>query len=65
MQIAQKKKAEALAEDVDKAEEDLKELSKKVSDITKYEKNTNFCCQMILVIGLLCCVAFIFQQLRV
>jgi seryl-tRNA synthetase len=60
----QKIAAEGLTTDVIKADDDLKELNKKVTEIRKYEKNTNFCCQMVLVIGLLCCTGFIFQQLR-
>jgi hypothetical protein len=60
----QKKSAEALNTDASKADDDLKELNRKVTEIQQYEKNTNFCCQMVLLLGLLCCVAFIFQQLR-
>jgi len=58
----QRFKAEAIGTDVEKADDDLKALSKKVLEVTKYEKNTNCCCQMVLAIMLLCCVGFIFQQ---
>merc|ERR1711879_157267 len=60
----QKAKADDLGTDVEKAEKDIHELNKRVKEVMKYEKNTNFCCQMVLVIGLLCCVGFIFQQLQ-
>merc|ERR1712187_94713 len=60
----QKLKAENIGTDVEKADKDIQELNKKVKAVMKYEKNTNFCCQMVLVITLLCCVGFIFQQLQ-
>lgn len=59
----QRLKADALSGDVDKADEDMKALNKKVAELIQYEKNSNFCCQMILIIGLLCCVGFIIQQM--
>ncbi|CAE8588711.1 unnamed protein product, partial [Polarella glacialis] len=58
----QRIRAEGLNTDVSKAEHDLESLNKRVTDIMKYEKNTNFCCQMVLGVSLLCCVGFIFQQ---
>merc|ERR1712232_128449 len=45
----QKKKAEAMTEEVDKVQGDIQGMSKKVSEVMKYEKNTNCCCQLILV----------------
>lgn len=60
----QKLKAEAVAHEVGKAETDIAVLNKKVADVIKYEKNTNFCCQMVLAIALLCCLGFILQQLN-
>mmetsp|Transcript_70246 Transcript_70246/g.195534 ORF Transcript_70246/g.195534 Transcript_70246/m.195534 type:complete len:278 (-) Transcript_70246:69-902(-) len=59
----QRLKAEGIGSDVEKADTDLKDLNKKVADVISYEKNTNFCCQMALVIALLCCVGYILQQL--
>eukprot|EP00440_Ansanella_granifera_P001776 gb/GFBE01001914.1/.p1 GENE.gb/GFBE01001914.1/~~gb/GFBE01001914.1/.p1 ORF type:complete len:281 (+),score=78.56 gb/GFBE01001914.1/:1-843(+) len=56
-------RAEALNSDVGKAEGDLQALNKKVSEVIKYEKNTNCCCQIALMVALLCCVGFVFQQL--
>merc|ERR1712151_920962 len=56
--------ADGIGVDVEKADKDLQDLNKKVSEVMKYEKNTNFCCQMVLVIVLLCCVGFIFQQIQ-
>eukprot|EP00928_Gymnodinium_smaydae_P088723 TRINITY_DN72785_c0_g1_i1.p1 TRINITY_DN72785_c0_g1~~TRINITY_DN72785_c0_g1_i1.p1 ORF type:complete len:281 (+),score=75.27 TRINITY_DN72785_c0_g1_i1:192-1034(+) len=60
----QRLKAEAVAHEVTKAEADVVVLNKKVAEVIKYEKNTNFCCQMILAIALLCCLGFILQQLK-
>merc|ERR1712187_49408 len=60
----QRMKAEVIGTDVEKADTDIKDLNKKVTEVMKYEKNTNFCCQMVLVIVLLCCVGFIFQQMQ-
>lgn len=48
--------------DVDTANEDLKELNKRVTEIMKYEKNTTFCCQLVLCIAFLCLLGVIFQQ---
>lgn len=58
----QKIRAEALLSDVEKADGDLKQLNKRVAEVIQYEKNTNFFCQMVLGICLLCCVGFIMQQ---
>uniref|UniRef100_A0A6T1NH22 t-SNARE coiled-coil homology domain-containing protein n=1 Tax=Alexandrium monilatum TaxID=311494 RepID=A0A6T1NH22_9DINO len=60
----QRIKAEALGTDVEDAEKDLESLNKKVAEVLKYEKNTNCCCQVFLLIALLCCVGFVFQQLQ-
>lgn len=61
----QKQKAEALLTDVEKADGDLKQLNKRVAEVIQYEKNTNFFCQMVLGIALLCCVGFIMQQVGI
>mmetsp|Transcript_40322 Transcript_40322/g.81317 ORF Transcript_40322/g.81317 Transcript_40322/m.81317 type:complete len:279 (+) Transcript_40322:73-909(+) len=60
----QRIKAEALGSDVENAEKDIESLNKKVADVLRYEKNTNCCCQLVLLIALLCCVGFVFQQLQ-
>jgi len=60
----QKIKAEALGTDVESAGKDLESLNKKVAEVIKYEKNTNCCCQIILLVALLCCVGFVVQQLQ-
>lgn len=57
-------RAEAMTTDVEKAEEDLKQLNKRMAEVMQYEKNTNTCCQLVLGIALLCCVGFVFQQLN-
>eukprot|EP00931_Biecheleriopsis_adriatica_P028284 TRINITY_DN16888_c0_g1_i1.p1 TRINITY_DN16888_c0_g1~~TRINITY_DN16888_c0_g1_i1.p1 ORF type:complete len:281 (+),score=86.79 TRINITY_DN16888_c0_g1_i1:41-883(+) len=59
----QRLKAESLHGDVDQCEADLEALNKRVSEVIKYEKNTNCCCQIMLSVALLCCVGFVFQQL--
>lgn len=56
-------KADALATDVENADEKLKKLNKRMDEIKKYEKSTNFCCQFMLFIALLACAGFIYQQL--
>mmetsp|Transcript_74807 Transcript_74807/g.219193 ORF Transcript_74807/g.219193 Transcript_74807/m.219193 type:complete len:279 (-) Transcript_74807:13-849(-) len=60
----QRLKAEALGSEVEGAEKDIESLNKKVAEVIKYEKNTNCCCQIVLLIALLCCVGFVFQQLQ-
>merc|ERR1712186_7818 len=60
----QKIKAEGMTADVENAEHDLEGLNKKISEVMAYEKNTNFCCQLILGIAVLCCVGFVFQHLK-
>lgn len=56
------KLARDLSADAEKAEADLKHASKRVTDVMRYQKNTNLFCQMILGITLLCCLGFIAQQ---
>jgi len=56
--------AEAIAEDVDQAERDIRDLNMKISDVMKYQKNTTCFCQLILGLTLLCCIGFVFQQLQ-
>lgn len=55
-------KAEGLGEDAGKAEEDLRLLNRRIEEVRQYDKNTNFCCQLVLGLTLLCCVGFVFQQ---
>jgi len=59
----QRLKAESMGQDVERAEQDMEALNKKITEVMKYEKNTNCCCQMVLLVALLCCVGFVFQQL--
>eukprot|EP00929_Paragymnodinium_shiwhaense_P081528 TRINITY_DN42690_c0_g1_i2.p2 TRINITY_DN42690_c0_g1~~TRINITY_DN42690_c0_g1_i2.p2 ORF type:complete len:165 (-),score=49.18 TRINITY_DN42690_c0_g1_i2:257-751(-) len=59
----QRAKAEAMLTDVEKADGDIKQLNKRVAEVIQYEKNTNFFCQMVLGIVLLCCVGFILNQI--
>lgn len=59
----QRQRAEAMTEDVSKAERDMEALSKKITEVMRYEQNTNWCCQLVLGIVLLCCIGFVFQQL--
>mmetsp|Transcript_48425 Transcript_48425/g.138382 ORF Transcript_48425/g.138382 Transcript_48425/m.138382 type:complete len:282 (-) Transcript_48425:233-1078(-) len=60
----QRIKAQAITEEVDNADKDMEALNKKISEVMKYEKNTNCCCQVALLVALLCCVGFVFQQLQ-
>eukprot|EP00933_Yihiella_yeosuensis_P012709 TRINITY_DN12177_c0_g2_i1.p1 TRINITY_DN12177_c0_g2~~TRINITY_DN12177_c0_g2_i1.p1 ORF type:complete len:276 (+),score=43.57 TRINITY_DN12177_c0_g2_i1:52-879(+) len=60
----QRLKAEAITDDVEKADHDIQGLNKRISEVIQYEKNTNCCCQLILGVTLLCCVGFVFQQLN-
>lgn len=60
----QKIKAEALTAEVQDAEKDLESLNKRVGEVIRYEKHTNCCCQIVLLVALLCCVGFVFQQLQ-
>lgn len=61
---AQKMRAEGIIVDVESADRDLRVINKRITEVMKYEKNTNFCCQMVLLVALLCCVGFVFQQLH-
>mmetsp|Transcript_15079 Transcript_15079/g.32478 ORF Transcript_15079/g.32478 Transcript_15079/m.32478 type:complete len:276 (-) Transcript_15079:523-1350(-) len=61
---SQRLRAEGITSDVDKAEKDLQALNKRITEVMKYEQNTNCCCQMVLLIVLLCCIGFVFQQLN-
>lgn len=56
-------KAEGLTSDVEQADQDLKGLNQSIDEIMKYESNTNCCCQLTLLIVLLCCMSYVFQQL--
>mmetsp|Transcript_36117 Transcript_36117/g.78873 ORF Transcript_36117/g.78873 Transcript_36117/m.78873 type:complete len:281 (-) Transcript_36117:32-874(-) len=60
----QKTRLEAVGTDVEKADQDLQALSKRVTEVIKYEKNTTCACQLVLGIAFLCCLGFIFQQLQ-
>jgi len=59
----QNAKVQGLNTSVENTEAEIEDLSKNIQEVMKYEKNTNFFCQIILGIALLCCVGFIFQQL--
>mmetsp|Transcript_20394 Transcript_20394/g.52152 ORF Transcript_20394/g.52152 Transcript_20394/m.52152 type:complete len:306 (+) Transcript_20394:48-965(+) len=61
---AQRVKADALTTDVERADKDLQAINKRISEVMKYEKNTNICCQIVLLIVFLCCLGFVFQQLH-
>lgn len=60
----QRKKADNLSTDIEKAQTDLGEMNKRISEVIRYEKNTNLCCQLLLGLVFMCCVGFIFQQLN-
>mmetsp|Transcript_67420 Transcript_67420/g.133015 ORF Transcript_67420/g.133015 Transcript_67420/m.133015 type:complete len:283 (+) Transcript_67420:58-906(+) len=60
----QKSRADRICQDVDKAEEDMGSLNKKIKEVMRYDKNTNTCCRLILLLALLCCIGFVFQQLQ-
>jgi len=55
-------KAENLGDDAQKCDEDLRLLNRRMEEVRQYDKNTNFCCQLVLGLTLLCCVGFVFQQ---
>lgn len=60
----QRLKAEAITGDVEKADQDLLAMNKRIEEVMKYEKNTNCFCQLCLLMVLLCCVGYVFQQLN-
>lgn len=60
----QRRRAEDLTSEVEKADKDLQDLNHRIDDVMKYERNTNCCCQVMLLVVLLCCVSFVFQQLH-
>lgn len=60
----QSAKLAPMDQDLDKANEDTVQMNKKLTEITRYDKNTNFCCQVVLGVALLSCVGFVFQQLN-
>mmetsp|Transcript_6261 Transcript_6261/g.16967 ORF Transcript_6261/g.16967 Transcript_6261/m.16967 type:complete len:278 (-) Transcript_6261:110-943(-) len=60
-----RQRAENMNEDVAQAEKDMQLLNKKITEVMRYEKNTNCCCQMVLGIALLCCVGFVFNQIGI
>lgn len=60
----QKAQADALGTAVDKNKEEIMRQTAVTTELIKYEKNTMFCCQMVLGLLLLCIVGFIFHQLK-
>jgi len=60
-----RQRADNMNEDVAQAEKDMQLLNKKITEVMRYEKNTNGCCQMVLCIALLCCVGFVFNQIGI
>lgn len=60
-----KLRADDMNDDVTKAEKDMEQLGKKMKEVMQYEKNTNFCCQMVLAIALLCCIGFVLNQVGI
>lgn len=59
----QRERAEAMTDVVTKADQDMQALNKKITEVMRYERNTNCCCQLVLGIALLCCAGFVLQQL--
>jgi len=55
--------AENLTGDVESADKDLKGLNSSIEEIMRYESTTNCCGQVTLLVVLLCCLSFVFQQL--
>lgn len=60
----QRLRAEAMQSDVEKAEQDVEQLNKRITEVMKYQRNTNFCCQLVLIVALLCCVGVVYQQVK-
>jgi len=59
----QRLRAEALTAEAEKTGADIEQINRRVTEIMRYEKNTNMCCQIGLGVVLFCCVGFVIQQL--
>jgi hypothetical protein len=60
----QRIRAETIGADVGKAKDDIDVLNKKITEVMRYQRNTNCCCYLVLTVSFLCCVGFVFQQLK-
>jgi hypothetical protein len=59
----QKKQADAIADQVEKNTQEILRQNKYCKEIQRFEKNTQSCCQIVLMLLLLCVVGFIMNQI--